>query len=624
MSQDTRPYEEIWPTLEVEHAEAAGHEETIALSANRYNETLRKRLPATPLGHLDDPDSQFSLRREIGRGGMGAVHLATQVALGRDVALKVANAGAAKDTEDALLQEARVMGLVEHPNVVPVHLMGVDQNERPIIVMKRVEGESWREQLGNEGILDPAELERHVRVLMDVCHAIAYAHSLGIIHRDLKPDNIMVGSFGEVYVLDWGLAATVGREIRGIPSAEVQNVVVGTPAYLAPEMTVADGSLLCRATDIYLLGGILYRICTGRPPHTGKKLFELLRSSYEGKPREYPAFVPEELRAICERAMALTPGERFESVEAMREALETFLSHTAARELIDEGQAQSERFYELAATDGDLAELYRVFGAARFAYERARSDWPESEEASAGLQRLVETMIERELEAENPKAARLLAIDLPEPRPDLEERIGELEHALAGRGAELEKLRELRRDVDVDVELRSKRNLIMLMGLGWLGLLGLYPLLEWMGLSVRDAFIAQSFLFLPVLLVMWVVGRDAFRANAVNLLMIRSFFLMWGAGATVRLATYLTENDLRFGTGMELLVFAVGVEILALSTDQRFHAPAGAFLASAIGVFVAPDLYKVMFCVAGILASLSYVVATVLIPPEGSGQSTGS
>ncbi|MBM4319214.1 MAG: serine/threonine protein kinase, partial [Deltaproteobacteria bacterium] len=223
--------------------------------------------------------AEIELRSKLGEGGMGVVYLAEQVALGRPVAVKsISPVRQDARTVGILLHEAWITGQLEHPNVVPVYTLGQDEAGSPLLVMKRIEGVSWREVLSGKALLpagqgDGAETEplvRHLQVLMQVCRAVHFAHSRGIIHCDLKPDNVMIGEFGEVYVLDWGVAVSLHQERDdSYPLARDVDSPVGTPAYMSPEQAMGQGCRFSPATDVYLLGAILHEILTGERRHTG-------------------------------------------------------------------------------------------------------------------------------------------------------------------------------------------------------------------------------------------------------------------------------------------------------------------------------------------------------------------
>ena len=238
---------------------------------------------------------------------MGRIHLARQRSLGREVAIKSVREDTSASAVASLLDEARVTGTLEHPNIVPVHAIGLGPNRRPLMVMKRVEGVSWEALLADDAHPMSATLpagdreERHLRVLMAVARAAEFAHRRGWVHRDIKPENVMIGGVGEIYLVDWGLAAKVGQDDeRG---------VVGTPAFMAPEMVEAKPPN--PRTDVYLLGATLHVILCGEPPHRGATMMEVLLEAFTAKPPSFDSEVAPELASICRRALSREPAERY-------------------------------------------------------------------------------------------------------------------------------------------------------------------------------------------------------------------------------------------------------------------------------------------------------------------------
>src|SRR5262245_35365631 len=247
----------------------------------------------------------YELREEIGRGGMGAVYLALDVALGREVAVKLLAERFAPDSPFAqgFLSEARITGQLQHPGVPAVHQVGALPNGRPFLAMKLIKGNTLDAIL--KGRADPsAERGRLLGVFEAVCQAVGYAHAHRIIHRDIKPSNVMVGAFGEVQVMDWGLAKVLGAPesaagARGAPGepksasadpsaveetqpwAEVGSTpeggshtqagsLVGTAAFVPPEQAVGDATKVNERSDVFGLGALLAVILTGKPPYVGE------------------------------------------------------------------------------------------------------------------------------------------------------------------------------------------------------------------------------------------------------------------------------------------------------------------------------------------------------------------
>lgn len=295
--------------------------------------TLSRGIEVETTGH----SAELVAVGTLGEGGMGVVELAQQPALGREVAVKRLRSELAGELHvHALLDEARITGSLEHPNILPVHGVGLDPAHGPLVVMKRVQGQTWnqllaadREVSATPGRLDSAQLSRHLRALMQVCNALEFAHSKDIIHRDIKPANVMLGEFGEVYLLDWGIALRLAAESAG-DSPETAGF--GTPVYMAPEMVLGRG--IDGRSDVYLLGATLHELLTGQPRHTGKSLAACFADALTSDPFEYPVEIPSELGAICNRACHREPERRYQSAGEFRQAIGDYLERRDAHALV--------------------------------------------------------------------------------------------------------------------------------------------------------------------------------------------------------------------------------------------------------------------------------------------------
>ena len=290
-------------------------------------------------------EERYQVSGELGRGGMGLVLVGHDRTMRREVAIKVMrHPGKVRREHTArFLEEAQIQGQLDHPNICPIHELGMDAEGRPYFTMKRVQGRPLSEILESSPANDPAQLTRHLRLFMKVCDGIAFAHSRGVIHRDLKPANIMVGEFGEVLVMDWGLARVMSRDEdhprpmvttmrQEEPSLQsMEGEILGTPSYMAPEQANGELSLIGPATDTYALGGVLYRILVGRAPHQGDSTADSLESAREGRLPEFPTPAAEiasfcrELQPVILKTLNKEPIDRYSSVSALQRDISAFL-----------------------------------------------------------------------------------------------------------------------------------------------------------------------------------------------------------------------------------------------------------------------------------------------------------
>jgi len=428
----------------------------------------------------------------LGAGGMGLVRQGTQVGLRREVAVKQplpSSTGAPNPSVvNALLREAWIGSNLEHPNIVPIHALA-RSGEDPLIVMKRVGGTSWSSLLHeDEGLVANGDqpkatlstserLRVHFQILQRVCRAVHFAHSKGIVHLDLKPSNVMIGHYGEVYLLDWGLAATFRDDApEWMPRTTDIQMVVGTPAYLSPEQAEADGDVVGVATDVYLLGAIAHRIATGKAPHANPSLLGSLLSAFDSSPPSYDdGELPEELLTILRKAMAKEPKDRYPSADDLREALAEFIEHRASADLTTEAL---ERLRMIRAQDdvdslqsgihiADLVERRRMETECRFGLVEALRIWPGNTPAREGLDALARMVIEDALEAADWRRA-LVALDwLSEPDEALALRIRELREQGQQEKDELNQLRELRDTEDYTANLTIRAAMAFVVGTGW-------------------------------------------------------------------------------------------------------------------------------------------------------------
>ena len=292
--------------------------------ANEFDETLAASLSGEPSSiplrvraevELDRP---YTTGPVIGGGGMGTVISAEDHILERTVALKVLlpEKQSSQHARFRFEREARILARLEHPNIVPVHEAGHTEDGRPYYTMKRVKGQSLQTILegvrsGEKGILERFGFNELLNTFRKVCDGVAFAHHIGMVHRDLKPANIMIGDYGEVLVMDWGLARILDEDLKeqlkeaenaplprnlpdytAAPDDTQDGQIMGTPYYMSPEQASGKNEEIGIPTDIYALGGILQAILTLHPPHSGTTCDEILDRIQRGDRVKIPAEVP--------------------------------------------------------------------------------------------------------------------------------------------------------------------------------------------------------------------------------------------------------------------------------------------------------------------------------------------
>lgn len=433
---------------------------------------------------FDDVGASVRIGELLGEGGMGQVRLGQQPSLRRQVAVKQLRP-VARTAENigALLREAWIGGSLEHPNIVPIHALCRGEDDAPLIVMKRVEGTSWDDVLYEPEKAAPFKIEDpiewHINVLIRVCHAVHLAHSRGILHLDLKLDNVMVGRFGEVYLVDWGLAASIAEDRPAwmLDARQIRSVI-GTLVHMSPEQALGDGERFGPHTDTYLLGAMLHEIVAKSPLHDADTPLEMLRSAYNSLPREYPASVASELVAILHRATAKEPAERFQTAEELRLALEAFLRHRSSDELARDAWARL-RMLRGAPSFDEVSTSFPALNTGslgshqdemecRFGFRQALRIWPENNEAQRGLCELFDWMIERSLVLRDYTRAAEALDEHPAPSADLKARVVALRAELRAERAEVRELKDLKRQLDIDTHRQTRLRLVALAGLAWI------------------------------------------------------------------------------------------------------------------------------------------------------------
>ena len=527
----------------------------------------------------------------IGQGGSAIVRRAIQRSLAREVAVKTLRPEVdATRGRSLLLREARVTGGLQHPGVIPVHDVVHDPVDDELqIVMKRVEGDSWlvlmKRPIALEAHFPGREpIDAHLDILIRLCRVLEYAHDRGILHRDIKPENVMLGRFGELYLLDWGLA--LRTDPRGNPDVphvdDVAPVLAGTPAYMAPEM-LGEGGKLGTWTDVFLLGATLYEVVFGEPPYAGLEGGEL-HDAIRGASPDFEGADSDWLTAITRRAMQRDPEHRYESVAELRRALENYQQARGAWTLTRDALAYLKQL-ELRVAEPDSEEdkrreLYVLHGQAVFGFQQALRHW-EHEEAEEGLAKTHVVLATWELEQGDPEAALRLLADL-DPVPA--ELWASARSSLEQKQAEQDELRALKREYDPRVGRRNRLYTLLGFAAVWVAA----PMSIWLFADPEQAVaewtLPGSLAFLLVVLAVSLVRRDEVLGSHVNRVAMGSLAVIFAAQVALDVAALIGGWSMVIVHTNHLLLWAVVSSVTAFTLSSRLWWVSSAYL---VGYFVA-------------------------------------
>ena len=342
--------------------------ETLSNRATSDTQAMEPDLTFELAEHRQTP--RYSLSSLHAAGGIGEVWLARDLDLQRDVAIKRLHSHRAPSarTKMRFLREARITGQLDHPGVVPIYELCLDEkNGQPFYAMRFLHGQTLtaavvkyhaKRQVGGS---EPQAFLRLLNAFIIVCNTVAYAHSKGIVHRDLKCDNVILGNYGEVMVIDWGLAKEVGgseldhaieaespAQDLSNPLATQAGHILGSPAYMAPEQASGLANQIGPKTDVYGLCAILYEILCGRPPFVGTQTDEVLAQVKQVPPLPPSNFtpgIPDALERICMQGLAKAPADRPESAESLAQSIQAWISDLAEQR---QAEAERERFFALS------------------------------------------------------------------------------------------------------------------------------------------------------------------------------------------------------------------------------------------------------------------------------------
>lgn len=371
--------------------------------------------------------ADYELLNVIGEGGVGVVYAARQASIDRTVALKMLKPAGAKnaDQREKFLSEAVVTADLDHPNIVPIYELGANEAGALFYSMKKVQGTPWSK------VITEKPLPENLEILLKVADAVGFGHARGVIHRDLKPENVMLGEYGEVLVMDWGLAIATPL-FRKSATVTQTTSMGGTPAYMAPEMAAGPVEKVGPQSDVYLLGAILFEILTGQPPHSGKTVMKCLMAAARNEIIKSNA--SGELYDIALRSMASKISERPQTVKDFQNAIREYQSHSESLALLQ----RAEDRLQAARLSKDYEELSRAV----FEYDEAAELWEGNTRAKQGglAARLAYAEIARERD-DLELADSMLLVDEPS-HAALKE---QLQHEIAEEKARRRRLRAARR-----------------------------------------------------------------------------------------------------------------------------------------------------------------------------------
>jgi len=565
------------------------------------------------------PDAErVEIHETFARGGMGMLRRAKQRAMGREVALKSVRPDRVDDRAiQTLLDEAWITGRLEHPNIIPVYDVELLAGQ-PHVLMQRIEGQPWSALMRDAEAVEarfaePDLLAWNLQTLMQVAAAVHYAHSRHVIHLDIKPENVMIGSFGQVYLLDWGIAVLLDAadDSLALPRVSQRRGVAGTPAFMAPEM-VDDDPTIDELTDVYLLGATLYEVLAGRPPHAADSAVSTLHNALFVDPPP-PADGPAELIEIVAKAMARAPADRYASAEAFRQALAGFLRHRGSVRIADDATRELDALAEDLATrtEGDEAEFDRRgvqarYSAARFGFQQALSIWPDNAEARAGLERTIVTMAHAELDHGDPDAAQTLASELPVVPVQLRARITEALEQRAKERARVSELAQLGRDFDMTAGQRTRWFLTLVFGT--FSVIGPLVSDHYDSLGVEHShlvYMLVTIAFLAIFVALGVWARESMTKSKIN--------LRYGLGLLLILPVQMAIIGINWYQGLApeagipsfLLTWFMTAALMCVLLDTRIWPTAVAYFVAFVRVSITAEREFLVIAFADLVMTLN-------------------
>ena len=393
----------------------------------------------------------FALTSVLGEGGMGTVYEMLQTSLQRSVAMKVAKTSQWNINQLAQhCHEAQVSGYLSHSHIPPIHLLAHDIEGTPLIIMKKIEGVTWGELIKDpqhdfwdELEIETEQIDFHLDILERIAQTLAFAHEKGIIHRDLKPANVMVGQYGDVYLLDWGIAIhleTATQEdtdtiFKAQRFSDLHKQIVGSPAYMPPEMAMGDFHQQGPMTDVYFLGANLFFLLTQQPVHQGETLEKLLNNILTGQLTPIPDSLTPEMKHLLSTSLAMNPEERVSCATEFIRLLKVARTAQKSRELEKRGLEALESLKKLVAHNLMILsekvntcvesnfqrylEMLEKYELAHRSFWAAYQIYPDNTQAFNGFVETLTVWLRRFLHLGEVQAAKAIFEGIPNPSPEL-------------------------------------------------------------------------------------------------------------------------------------------------------------------------------------------------------------
>ncbi|MFO0748404.1 MAG: serine/threonine-protein kinase [Myxococcota bacterium] len=558
---------------------------------------------APPAADASASSSELAIDGVLGEGGSGRVLLARERSLDREVAVKVPRRSESF-LGPALIAEARLAGRVEHPNVVPIHGLHRTQDGAPVMVMKRIRGVEWAELLEDpshpvwqrfpERPSDPTRLEQNLEILLAVSQAIVAAHRTGIIHRDIKPANVLVAGPDEVYLTDWGLALELSQ--RRAPGQVT--ALVGTPAFMAPEMALGEQSLVDERTDVYQLGATLCFVVSGRHRNPGATAREMVDRLKFATTCELPASTPPGLAAICARATAYSKAERYPTAQAFLDAVRAWFRVRDAERVAFRANERLTRLEAILALrpmpDAERDRAFRLAIECQTSFEDALQLAPDNGQVRAAHARFLERWVGHLVEAGELATARAFMSDWPGISELLRARVQELERRSREREEKQARLTRLEHELDLNEAASARRKLLRLATLYGLGALAVaLVIVPRLLADPEHETLAPIAFALTTNAVFWIavaIGRRHLLKNAMSRRIIGFLGLMLGAVLVHRVvALVVLDLSLTTTTALECLLHAALSGLAALTLSRAFWpAPVFGVVGFVVAVLVPP------------------------------------